>query len=52
MFANVSDRLQDRIDANVSENSLLARTRDVLLPKLISGEIRIRDAECTVEAVE
>jgi type I restriction enzyme, S subunit len=31
------------------ENRVLAATRDLLLPKLISGEIRIRDAEKTIE---
>ena len=29
----------------------LAQTRDLLLPKLMSGEIRLRDAEEAVEAV-
>jgi type I restriction enzyme S subunit len=34
-----------RILANCSESRLLARTRDLLLPKLMSGEIRVSDAE-------
>ena len=29
----------------------LAKTRDLLLPKLMSGEIRVREAEKEVEAV-
>ena len=29
----------------------LAQTRDLLLPKLMSGEIRLREAEQAVEAV-
>ena len=33
------------------EARTLARTRDLLLPKLISGEIRLREAEKVVEAV-
>lgn len=33
------------------ENATLAQTRDVLLPKLMSGEIRLSDAEKVVEAV-
>jgi type I restriction enzyme S subunit len=37
--------------ANLGEISELAVTRDLLLPKLISGEIRIKDAEKMVEAV-
>jgi type I restriction enzyme S subunit len=30
---------------NASESYTLAKTRDALLPKLISGEIRIKDAK-------
>lgn len=33
------------------ENSLLAATRDALLPQLMSGKIRVKDAEKTVEEV-
>ena len=40
-----------KIQANVLESRTLAQTRDLLLPKLMSGEIRLRDAEKTVEAV-
>ncbi len=40
-----------RIVANTKENVTLAKTRDFLLPKLMSGEIRLRDAEKVVEAV-
>jgi type I restriction enzyme S subunit len=35
----------ERIKANLHENETLAQTRDVLLSKLMSGEIRLRDAE-------
>ena len=41
----------DRISASDNESRTLAATRDLLLPKLMSGEIRIRDAEKSVEAV-
>ena len=34
----------------ISENQTLAELRDTLLPKLISGEIRVKDAEQKVEA--
>jgi type I restriction enzyme S subunit len=34
---------------NQGESNILAETRDLLLPKLMSGEIRIRDAEKLVE---
>jgi type I restriction enzyme S subunit len=33
------------------QSTLLAATRDALLPKLISGEIRIPDAEKMLEEV-
>ena len=33
------------------ESRSLSQTRDLLLPKLMSGEIRFREAERTVEAV-
>ena len=35
----------ESITANVIESRTLAATRDALLPKLMSGEIRVRDAE-------
>ena len=35
--------------ANIAENATLAATRDLLLPKLMSGEIRVRDAEKVLE---
>ena len=43
--------LYSRIVANVRESESLAQTRDLLLPKLMSGEIRLSDAENAVEAV-
>jgi type I restriction enzyme S subunit len=36
--------------ANLEENLVLAATRDLLLPKLMSGEIRVKDAEKIAEA--
>jgi len=40
-----------RVVANLIENKALARTRDLLLPRLISGEIRANEVEKAVEAV-
>ncbi len=40
-----------RIVANSRENESLAQTRDFLLPKLMSGEIRLCEAEAAMEAV-
>ena len=37
--------LFDRVDANRRESRTLAELRDALLPKLISGELRVRQAE-------
>ena len=37
--------LLDRIEYNKRENQPLARARDLLLPKLMSGEIRLSEAE-------
>jgi type I restriction enzyme S subunit len=48
-LVQVSDRLAapilKKIDASETENDLLGETRDSLLPKLISGELRVGDAE-------
>ena len=43
--------MQQRIWANVEESHTLATLRDTLLPKLMSGEVRIKDAEKLVEEV-
>ena len=37
-----------RSEACTSESELLAETRDYLLPKLMSGEVRLRNAEKAV----
>lgn len=41
--------LRKRLVANVEETATLADIRDTLLPKLLSGEIRVKDAEKFVE---
>jgi type I restriction enzyme S subunit len=46
------DRLNKRIIASRAESKTLAATRDLLLPRLLSGELRVPDAERLVaEAV-
>ena len=50
-YEYVARPLHDRVVANTKENTSLAQTRDLLLPKLISGDIRLREAEKAVEAV-
>lgn len=49
-FEALVSPMRDRMDANLRENETLAATRDLLLPKLMSGELRIRDAETIVAA--
>lgn len=44
-FEKSARPLFDKILANQSESRTLAATRDLLLPKLMSGEIRVKDAE-------
>ena len=41
----------DRIIVNIHEAHTLANTRDLLLPKLLSGEIRLHEGEKLVEKV-
>jgi type I restriction enzyme, S subunit len=43
-YSVVAKGLYNRIDASNSESSTLAALRDALLPKLISGEVRVGDA--------
>ncbi len=50
-FEAVARPLWLRLSSNVREAETLAATRDLLLPKLMSGELRVRDAERVAEAV-
>jgi type I restriction enzyme, S subunit len=47
----VLDALESRGDAALSESDSLSKLRDMLLLKLMSGEIRVRDTEKVVEGV-
>jgi type I restriction enzyme, S subunit len=44
-FDNLLAPLVEREGANISEIRTLAATRDLLLPKVMSGELRVKDAE-------
>lgn len=44
-FDEIVGPLHARFTSNLFENQSLAATRDFLLPKLMSGEVRVRDAE-------
>jgi type I restriction enzyme S subunit len=45
-FEWVADPFMQRIKSNLSESSTLANLRNTLLPKLTSGELRIRNVDC------
>ena len=48
-FSMLSDPLLTAIAQNERESHTLATMRDTLLPKLISGELRVKDAAQFVE---
>ncbi len=50
-LAELLNPMFDQISSNERESRTLAQTRDRLLPKLMSGEIRVRAAENLVEEV-
>ncbi|MFV0298843.1 MAG: restriction endonuclease subunit S, partial [Hyphomicrobiaceae bacterium] len=45
VFADLADQFRAMIRNNEQENQILAATRDLLLPKLMSGELRLTGAE-------
>ena len=49
-FSEQVGGLFEKVISNQKENQTLATLRDTLLPKLMSGEIRMKDAERKVEA--
>ena len=49
-FKNMAEPLFRKVLANDEENQTLTELRDTLLPKLMSGELRVADAEREVEA--
>jgi len=51
VFAAKVEALYQKCQAFTEQSELLAKTRDALLPKLISGELRIPDAEKMLEEV-
>lgn len=50
-FETTTENLYQFRVALASENRTLAATRDALLPKLMSGKLRVKDAEALVESV-
>jgi len=50
-FQNIAKSILEKVLNNEKEIEILAGIRDTLLPKLISGELRVKDAEKFVERV-
>lgn len=50
-FQSTSDNLYRSRVALAAENRILALTRDSLLPQLMSGRLRVKDAEALVESL-
>ena len=48
-FSTKAQVLYDRVVLNMKQSDCLAKSRDALLPKLISGELRIPEAEKLLE---
>ena len=50
-FVAIMQPIFDRILGNLRESEALSATRDLLLPRLMSGRIRLREAEKALQAV-
>jgi type I restriction enzyme S subunit len=50
-FDKLTNHLFQQVQSNISESRALAAIRDILLPKLLSGKIHIKEAEQALEAV-
>jgi type I restriction enzyme S subunit len=50
-YEEIVHPFMESVLANINENATLASLRDTLLPKLISGELRVPDAEKFIEEV-
>jgi type I restriction enzyme S subunit len=50
-FNNIVGNFRERISSNNKANQTLTTLRDTLLPKLISGEVRVKDIKQTVAQV-
>ena len=50
-FSEIAEPWFKQIRLNTIENQTLTQLRDTLLPKLISGEVRVKDAEKTLSEV-
>lgn len=48
-FSEIAGLLMEATDAATQQNKTLSATRDLLLPKLMSGEISLSDARAQAE---
>ena len=48
-FVSIAEPLLERIAANEAQRTQLAQLRDTLLPRLISGKLRLPDAQALIE---
>ena len=51
-FRSITDPLLTKKSKNIEETKLITNLRDILLPKLISGELQIPDAENLIEEAD
>ena len=51
-FAEIVEPRLERTVANALESLTLAQARDMFLPKLVSGELRVKDAQAPLEGVK
>ena len=50
-FLNLISAFEKQINQNNLQSEILANIRDTLLPKLMSGEIRVKEAETIIKEV-
>jgi type I restriction enzyme S subunit len=50
-FSVAVSAVRESVESRLTENRTLAATRDALLPQLMSGKLRVRDAEKILEGV-
>mgnify|MGYP005683459231 FL=1 len=50
-FLNLISPFEKQINQNNLQSEILANIRDTLLPKLMSGEIRVKEAETIIKEV-
>ena len=52
MFENIARPIRRRIEILADQNSVLRATRDLLLPRLVSGEVDVSEVEVTGAAID